>query len=502
MTNFQLAQNLLLAMARAGVQEIVLCAGARNAPLVDLLSRTHGIQLYSFFEERSAAFFSIGRILATGKPVAVVTTSGTAAAELLPAVIEADYQALPLLVVTADRPSRFRGSGSPQTIVQPGMFSSYVEKTWDLENSWNDDLIWSRRRPAHVNVCFDEPLLDGPAEFSGQVSPAAFEKSNPGTRSSSLSLGFRKPLIILGGLSHQRAEELLPLLQKWQRPIWAEATSRLRRHPLLSECEVRGGNPQILDFDGVIRIGGVPTLRFWRDLENSKVPVWNFSDVPFSGLPRAREVLSPDALFEMPFDFEPWSRQERDQDAVRAERLEQLIQEFPLSEPAWVRCLSQKIPIEARVFLGNSLPIREWDLAACTGHYDIFANRGVNGIDGLVSTFYGVADSSRPNWAVLGDLSALYDLTGPWALKQRALAHASIAIINNGGGKIFERIFQNPLFENRHELNFEAWASMWGLSYKKLDDLPSKGNLEPFRVVEIVPSPEQTTEFWRQWEPR
>ena len=167
MKNMELAQSVLDRLRTYGVREIVLCAGARNAPFVALLSSgsgyiSHsGFKVYSFFEERSASFFALGRMQSEGSPVAVITTSGTAAAELLPAAIEADYQRLPLVMITADRPSRYRGSGAPQAIVQTGIYSHYVEQSFDLENEALVEIKVSGKRPIHLNVCFDEPLLDG-----------------------------------------------------------------------------------------------------------------------------------------------------------------------------------------------------------------------------------------------------------------------------------------------------------------------------------------------------
>ena len=138
--NDQLAQQVLQALASLTVREICVCAGARSAPLVLLLERCENVKVYSFFEERSASFFALGRMLQSGLPVAVITTSGTAAAELLPAAIESTYQNLPLIMVTADRPRNFRGSGAPQSIEQVGLFSHYVELALDISA---DDQDWS-----------------------------------------------------------------------------------------------------------------------------------------------------------------------------------------------------------------------------------------------------------------------------------------------------------------------------------------------------------------------
>lgn len=149
MGNIDRAARLIDRLRAAGTKEFCVCAGSRNAPLLAVLGESD-LRLYSFVDERSAAFFAVGRIKLHGDPVAVVTTSGTAVAEMLPAAIEAYYSGLPLILVSADRPVRFRGTGAPQAIEQVGLFGPYAETALET---------WSRARPLHVNVEFDEPLL-------------------------------------------------------------------------------------------------------------------------------------------------------------------------------------------------------------------------------------------------------------------------------------------------------------------------------------------------------
>ncbi len=139
MTNIGRARAVIKEARAAGVREMCVCSGSRNAPLLVALSHSD-LKLWTFVDERSAAFFAIGRMKLHGAPVAVVTTSGTAAAELLPALIEAHYSGLPLFVITADRPARFHGTGAPQSIEQVNLFGVYGAR--------------------HINVEFDEPLID------------------------------------------------------------------------------------------------------------------------------------------------------------------------------------------------------------------------------------------------------------------------------------------------------------------------------------------------------
>jgi 2-succinyl-5-enolpyruvyl-6-hydroxy-3-cyclohexene-1-carboxylate synthase len=504
MSQIGLARNVLLGLAQIGVNEVVVCAGARNAPLVSLLSAAKGVAVFSFFEERSAAFFALGRSLATSRPVAVITTSGTAAAELLPATIEADYQGVPLVLVTADRPKAYRGQGAPQAIVQPGLYSHYIERDWDIEDDWQGEFSWSGRRPVHINVCFDEPLLDeSVSEWFWPTAPVV-----NGDMSLAIldNQAINKPVILVGSLNRQRAAEVQVELLKWRRPVYLEATSQLRGSPALAALSVTESALKALlsDCDAVIRIGGVPTTRIWRDLEKSSLPVLHFSYLNFSGLGRGGKVSPLQQMKDLETaTFAPY---EKSAAAIETEQhLQRLLDQHPRSEPGWLRWLSQQIaPLDAKIFLGNSLPIREWDLAAiATCRAEVIANRGVNGIDGLISTFLGQAVEQRSNWCIVGDLSALYDLTGPWALTGRRLQDVNIVVINNGGGKIFERMFKNSLFENPHNLNFEHWAKMWKLDYLRLTEQTIK--LEPAmrpRVIEILPDAAQTAAFWSAWEDR
>jgi len=151
MGNIGRASRLIDDVHALGVTEFCVCAGSRNAPLLVVLGQRKDVRLYSFVDERAAAFFAIGRSKAHGSPVAVVTTSGTAVAELLPAAVEAHYSGIPLILISADRPARYRTTGAPQSIEQEDLFGVYAETSPET---------WSRRRPLHLNIEFDEPLID------------------------------------------------------------------------------------------------------------------------------------------------------------------------------------------------------------------------------------------------------------------------------------------------------------------------------------------------------
>lgn len=251
----------------------------------------------------------------------------------------------------------------------------------------------------------------------------------------------------------------------------------------------------------MLRIGGIPTQRLWRDLEDARaaLPVLSLSSLPFSGLGRPSAILDLD----LPGAVEARAPQTAlvDDDRRRYEGLVRLLQTEPRSEPGLIRRLSQKIEARAGVYLGNSLPIREWDLAADPSReMEISASRGLNGIDGQLSTFLGGCVPGRPNWALLGDLTTLYDLAGPWPLPQMDPSlSATLVTINNAGGRIFERMFPSPDFVNAHGRGFADWAAMWDLSYQFVEDPRDIETGPGLRVVELRPDPAGSARFWEAY---
>lgn len=516
--NLSWSRSLLEAFCREGVEDFVFCAGARNSPLVVTLDRARGVNCYSFFEERSASFFALGRARASGRPVAVITTSGTAVAELLPATIEAFHTGVPLILVTADRPRRLRGTGAPQAIDQVGLFGKFVAREFDLADGEMPSFVgWQKRSPLHVNVCFDEPLIDEKFEpFNLHSSPVKSFLGSSRCQSSAKSedaaailRAFTPDLVLIGTLeTPEERRAVRAYLKALRAPVYLEATSGLREE--LAEFALRSGDrilPLALRKFGVrrvLRIGGVPTARVWRDLEDPKVAVetLSLSPLPFAGLSRGTFVCADIAstLERVKPAANVSGGELIAHDRALFAKLEALLEREPSSEAGLFRQLSRALP--SIVYVGNSLPIREWDLAAA---YDrpclVEANRGVNGIDGQLSTFLGLASETRANACILGDLTAMYDLAGPWAALRRKLGPTCVYVINNGGGKIFNRIFANDLFENRHTMDFSHWAAQWKWGYERWTSIPSAlaTSSKPM-IIEIVPDDEATKRFWDQYD--
>lgn len=541
--NTTLAQNVVLKLLEVGCREFVICAGARNAPLVGVLNGFSAvIRRHFFFEERSAAFFALGRIKASGSPVAVVTTSGTAVAELLPATIEAHYVGAPLVLLTADRPRAFRGTAAPQAIEQVGIFGSYVHESFDLARG--DEVVFSRewQGPVHVNVCFEEPtaheaapqiiekqILEKLAKFQQTSVKIDLVDSSNEKKIESSKVNFpsiKNPLVLIGPLAREWQKPVREWLERTQIPFVAEALSGLQGFSELNrlKCGERFIEWELRrrKCDGIIRVGGVPTARLWRDLEGKwrEIPVVTLAHVPFSGLARGNNLLLPLSSLAL---VEEWLTTEIGSPKVQNEhefkegseadqqiwqKKEQLAKTLPLAEPVLMSQLAAKMALNARVYLGNSLAIREWELTNKSSETWWFeGNRGANGIDGQLSTFLGFAgepDEVTENWAWVGDLTALYDLASPWALRSRELAPCTFVVINNGGGQIFRPLLKQKEFINNHNLEFSFWAKMWGLDYFKVDSVAALDALpaptSPHRVIELVPDTEQSEAWEKQWE--
>ncbi len=519
MKNIELAQKVIQELINTGIREFVLCAGARNSPFIHILNECKDIKIYSFFEERSAAFFAIGRIASTRRPVAIFTTSGTAAAELLPATIEATYSSVPLILVTSDRPRKHRGSGAPQSIEQIGLYSYYTEVSIDLddENSHISFKNLSWKKPIHVNVCFNEPLLDAPIpelKVPQHAERVRLPEQLPLNLLKDVDdfLETRKPLIIIGFLPERAHKTVLDFLTKYQAPVYAESISGLRGHPQIENLLLKSGEKMakaLVDrgvCDSILRIGGVPTLRLWRDLEEKykHLPVLSISYNHFTGLSREVKHFSTLEIFSQ-LDLEHCPKLTHElliEDQKKSTKLQELFLRYPQAEPALIGKLSEKLARQS-VYLGNSLPIREWDLAASYNFHPrrIVANRGANGIDGQLSSFLGWADTQSENWCVVGDLTALYDLSAPWAFSQMDPLTCRFVIINNKGGQIFKRMFQKDIFLNRHNISFNHWAAMWEMGYMSWTSIPERiENLSEKMVIELLPDVQQTELFWNEWE--
>ena len=518
MNGWQQSVEVIQQCLAAGIREFVVCSGARNALLLEAIARAESagkVRVWNHFEERAAGFFALGRCMATGEPCVVVTTSGTACAELLPAVIEAYYQGRPLVALTADRPAAFRGTGAPQTMVQPGLFGNHAAT--DLAD-------WDGLGPLHLNVEFEEATDSDDEDFSdtavGEFTP---ERHKPGVAELANWLRedrYRGLVVMVGGLEPEEREEVFHFCLELGVPLIAESTSGLRE--ALQELCIHDATQVLREKPPgkLLRIGDVPSNRSWRDLDEhealSKVEVWSISRTGLPGLARECKVIRGPvnrviaALGEI----------ERGDDALdhlvdtsrHSARVEELLQAYPDSEPGLMRSLSAHASIANGVFLGNSLPIREWnDFAQWDRPVpDVRANRGVNGIDGQLSTWLGWSADDSDTWAIVGDLTALYDVASGFALKQITNEGRVLAVINNHGGRIFDRLPRlksmssraREWMTNEQTADLAGFAQLWGMTHqavRNIDDLDGLDELDGEQpiLLEVLPDANQTEAFWK-----
>ena len=513
MNVWQRASEVVKQCLQEGVCEFVVCAGARNAALIEVLSRVEQaghIRVWRHFEERSAGFFALGRTQETAHPCAVVTTSGTAVAELLPAMIEAHYQSRPLIAITADRPEAFRFSGAPQAINQVGIFGDYVSHV--------DIADWGGHGPLHWNVELDESLELGEERFEDMLV-GDFKPAKQRIDVAALARWLRKDMIsgivvMVGGLEPEEREEVFHFCADFKAPVVVDATSGMRealQGLLLVDAEriLKDKPPK-----KVLRLGDVPTSRFWRDLEDmEQVSVWSVCRSGLPGLARPSEVCRGPvhrvlaALGDV--DSVDDVRDHLVGNSSRASRIDELLECYPDSEPAMVRTVSQFASIGSSVFLGNSLPIREWNQFAQWARpvTQIRANRGANGIDGQISTWLGSTADLEDAWAVIGDLTALYDVAAGFLLEQTENKGRVLVVINNQGGKIFERLPRLGAMHERavecmtnpHQADLSGMAMLWGMEHvrvNRVDDFDQFESGEKAVLLELVPDADQTSQVW------
>ncbi len=522
-------------LARNGLKNVVICPGSRSTPLAYAFARNSQIKLWMHLDERSAAFFALGMAKASGLPVALVCTSGTAAANFFPAVVEADYSRVPLLVLTADRPPELREIGAPQAIDQLRMYGVYTR--WFMEmalpEASNEMLRYVRtvagrafataaNAPAgvvHLNFPLREPLV--PAPISGQplhplgqrdvIAWHGREDGKPYVRAAQVQVSLnpsqialtekRRGLIICGSTSQFNPEFNQAIGQLSARlgwPILADPLSGLRHLPeqglVIDNYDAFLRNPalvQKLAPDFVLRFGAMPTskplllfLKQYPAIESWVVDNGNNWQDPTALASRMWQI-DPIAFCkaiqtETNTDYS-WLESWQSAAKLTARAIEQVMNETSeLSEPKVFAELSQILPENSTLYVGNSMPVRDLDtfFRNRPQAVKIFGNRGANGIDGLVSSALGAAaaDQTSPMVLILGDISFYHDMNGLLAAKQHKI-NATIIVLNNDGGGIFSFLPQanfpdnfEQLFGTPHGLDFEPVSQIYGASWQRVQN--------------------------------
>jgi 2-succinyl-5-enolpyruvyl-6-hydroxy-3-cyclohexene-1-carboxylate synthase len=477
-----LARVIVRQIIEAGIKDVVISPGSRNAPLSLAFfeaSQEGLIKLHVRIDERTAAFVALGIIKSTGRPVPIVCTSGTAVANYHPAVLEANHTNAPLMVLTADRPAMFRKTGANQTTEQARIFGKAVRYFADVDGPvypMELPLDSLRTGPIHLNLQFDEPLLpDDSSDWLSQIDGAPKEfvaRTKPGT----LRLVGARGVVVIGhdrgGLTVNEITRFTKVLG-W--PVIAE--DPLSFPDAIAHASVFLASPEIrstLIPQSVLVIGRTTLSRsinafikaspitYVVDQRLATVDSDRQADRKFTELPDLQGVIQSDEWVAK------WNKV--------AERAQKLIASLDgWNEAVIARTIAANIPNGTALFVSSSRPIRDLEgFAQPRGGVSTYANRGLAGIDGNISTALGVAYGHKATIALLGDLSFLHDLTG---LINKEEINCRFIVINNDGGGIFSTLPQRgvngfeTVFGTPHGLNPAAIAQAMGIEAKQITTL-------------------------------
>ena len=476
-TSTSLARVIVRQLIEAGITDAVISPGSRNAPLslaMYAAAEKGFLKLHIRIDERSAAYFALGLAKASARPVSIVCTSGTAVANYHPAVLEAHHSNVPLLVLTADRPAILRRTGANQTTEQARIFGNAVRYFADISGGvfpLELPLDSLHRGPVHLNLQFEEPLLpDEDSSWLTEIKIAPKVKPT-GKLAGTLKVNTARGVLVIG---HDRGgltvAEALKIAHDLEWPVIAE--DPLSFPEAISHAALFLASPAIrknLTPESVVIIGRTTLSRpinaliasaktqIVIDPRMATVDTYRVADQRFIATPLVQSRAAD------PEWHEQWRK--------LGQRTAKLVSEISnWSESALARELASQLT--GAVFISSSRPIRDLESFATprTG-IETFANRGLAGIDGNISTALGIATARQSATAIIGDLAFLHDLTG---LIGHSSANLRIIAINNDGGGIFSTLPQanvtgfETVFGTPHGLDLEKIAAGLGISTKTI----------------------------------
>ncbi|TKC15912.1 2-succinyl-5-enolpyruvyl-6-hydroxy-3-cyclohexene-1-carboxylic-acid synthase [Robertmurraya kyonggiensis] len=514
-------------LVQTGMTDVVVSPGSRSTPMAMVMAEHPDLNVHINVDERSAAFFALGMAKASGRPVALLCTSGTAAANYYPAVVEAYYSRVPLVVLTADRPHELRDVGAPQAIDQIHLYGKHAkwfvempipEKSDEMERYVRSVCARAAATaqaapagPVHLNFPFREPLVPNLEKEdlftlkSRETGYVAIEQGIPTLQTTQIEKireqlkRHEKGIIVCGSLEEDGfVEAVVELSNCLQFPIIADPLSQLRsgKHDgtniidtydtfLRNEDAKNALKPEV-----IIRFGAMPISKaltiFMKENHDAEQWIidggagWRDPSLLSTSMIYCNEKFFCEAISAQVGErsVSEYLVKWREVNAFTKENLLRIRETSELSEGRLFHLLSDMLPEGATLFVGNSMPIRDVDSFF---HFNeksikIMANRGANGIDGTISTALGASTVLQPLYLAVGDLTFFHDLNGLMAAKLYNLNIKIIVINNNGGGifsflpqsnhpKNFEKLFGTPL-----DLNFEHAVHMYNGSYDLITD--------------------------------
>ena len=497
------SDSIIDTLVRNGVTRFCIGSGSQSTPLVCSADRHPKAQITAFYDERALAFFALGYAKATQKPVAIITTSGTAVANLLPAIIEASQSRYCLIVLTADRPPEQHGVGANQTITQYGLFSHYVAATCALgcpsprtqrtlvtrlQTTLNQGL--SNRQPVHINAMFRDLM---PANTPGTLdyTPSNHTPVRPSDAPMAPAIDYSTiGFVFIGQLrSVPDAIAVKAVVDRLRCPVRADITSMLLPDYPQPDASIIDAVPSGLS---VLYIGGALTTREslsqLKQLAGRKQYHLAYYKQPVNPF-NARQIIYTYYDFSV-INFIDFNSDLSDSIPVPRVRA--------ATRPAYVHhIMHQAMAAGYALFLGNSLSIRYADKACPERQPDwpvtpVFANRGASGVDGQIATLVGVATGlDQPVVGIIGDITALYDANALGLLAQSDIP-VTLVIINNNGGRIFEQLPHLHRVPNRDRLfsmppavHFQSLCQAFGCRYQRYD-VAQPLDFTQSQVIEIV----------------
>jgi len=509
---------------KKGLKHIVISPGSRNAPIIISFAQNPKIEALSIVDERSAAFFAHGMAQQTKQTVAIACTSGTAALNYAPAIAEAYYQKVPLLVLTADRPKELIDQGEGQTIRQKNVYANYIKKSFELPQEINSKKEFKETTkiineainltkhpdygPVHINIPFDEPLYNQVEKHSFEVNifePVIKPKSIPEEKIKEFAErwnGYEKKLLIAGMMDpNPELNQLLKKITEDESVVFlSETTSNLKGNcscidkvvSTISEDEIFAFQPELLvTFGGPVISKKIKA--FIKNLPrrhegNKPIEHWHIDPTDFqmdtyqcltSGIPVKPttffgQILPLVKLKKSKFNFNWIERDKRSEN-----RHAQFLSKCEFSDLKVFETILKAIPKDSNLQMGNSTPVRYVQLFKPFQKLTYNSNRGTSGIDGTISTAAGAAYvSEKPTTIITGDLGFFYDSN---ALMNNYLSeNLRIIIINNSGGGIF-RFIPGPgetdqleeFFETKHNWKAQFIAKNFNIPYYSANHLNS-----------------------------
>ena len=521
-------KNIPEICARHGVKKVIIAPGSRNAPLIFAFTAQTELECLSMTDERSAAYFALGIALQSAEPVALVCTSGTAVLNFAPAISEAYYQNLPLLVFTADRPAEMIDQADGQTLRQTNIYANYIKASFDLpvDSMLDVDLQFSDRQvsqaidtavsypqgPVQINVPMREPIYSALPETHSNpkiiktISADIFPTKQSLENLQQSWTTFEKKMVVFG--VYAKNKELNALANRLANEpdvvVIAENLTNIsgeriitRPESLFSRINRDGGIPILPNnADGI----GIPSAQFKPDLlitighssickqlklflrDHKPTEQWQLeTSLPYIDTYRSLTTLIPGSAVEilnkMPFGKtkSAYSKVFQAQNQLITKRHDAFVANAPLSDMSAVTNLLKLAPKDTTLHLANSTSVRWTQLFPTREDLTYFCNRGTSGIDGSLSTVAGFSYASKqPTVFLTGDLSFIYDSNGLW--NNSIGDNLKIIVLNNNGGNIFRFIGDKQLMEKSldffttpHKVNIKSLVEAYGLNYSVCD---------------------------------